>query len=267
MLRYLAPALLSLFVLAGCSNASSDDAAASESQVRSETTIKTSVRGLRFGEYRNRETPVAGQFVSVTMKNRVPGMSRRFYGSYEGIYKDASGDRAVSGNFQIVRKYVQQPHIAGGRMMAHVVKFFAADGTSIVHEARYMYVGNTAYLTTIDAQKTMELDLVKDAAGNTPFERHCTLSELFDDNVFEESLSEDEYPDLDLEEVEGKFDVSIGAASFDEEDSRITVRQRSGGNIDLTIDAGEGAVYRVTLENNKGTVQLNGGDVAEFSCR
>src|SRR5687767_14922268 len=58
-------------------------------------------------------------------------------------------------------------------------------------------------------------------ARREAFSQDCTLKELHDSGVFEESLSEEEYPDVSVERDgrTGEISVSIGASSYSSKDT------------------------------------------------
>jgi hypothetical protein len=249
-----------------CAGSTAPSPEADEGELR--VGASRSESGLRLGVYAGR-SPENGEFTALTLKSRVRGVSREFDGTFSGKIKESHGTRDVKGGFKIVQKRVPAPQLASHSRIAKVLKLVEDGGPT--SEFIYQYIDNTLVLSDVVGDREQFVDLVTDAAGNRTFSLSCKLTELHDDNVFEEGLSKEEYPDISIDEVEGKFHVDIGAAMFDgSDDDRITVNSRSGDDIKLTIALHGEDTYRVSVKDKKGVIEnLDSGSasrVADFKC-
>ncbi len=89
---------------------------------------------------------------------------------------------------------------------------------------------------------------------------NCTLTTLHDDNVFEEGLSIDEYPDVSITRnvVDQRLEVSIGSWSFDSADGDSGTFNVSGPTATATLKVGDDTIKVAgpTRGNGKGTVTI-----------
>jgi hypothetical protein len=258
--------------LAGCSGpdgSTSSTADSPDTEIR--VGAKKSVSGLRFGKYKN-DSAEDGEFKTLTLEARTSRTSRDYDGIWKGTVKKGSGSQSVSGGFTVVRRKIPMDSNVNGYIWTYVVKLFSKENDNkLFHESAFTNVSNSVALYDWKTKTEQIIDLIADPAGNRPFDLSCTLKELHDDNVFEEGLSMDEYPDIGIEEVDGKLEVNIGASYFDGTDNdKIVENSRSGSDIDVTILMDNKPYYHVKVTAKKGIIEsLDGGvsKVADFNCR
>jgi hypothetical protein len=259
-----------MVLVGGCSS-SSDPTESTADSPDTEVRVgaKKSISGLRMGKYRN-DAAGGGELKTLQLEARTRATPREFDGTWKATQKVGSGSKSLRGGFTVVKKKIPMESNANGSVSTYVVKLFA-EGGELFHEAALTNVQNSVALYDWKTKTEQIMDLVTDASGKRPFALDCTLKTLHDDNVFEEGLSKDEYPDIGIQEVDGNLEVDIGASSYDGTDNdKVVENNRSGSDIDITILLGKTATYHVKVVDKKGVIEsLEGGTskVADFTCR
>lgn len=252
---------IALISLARCLPACGGDARVDDELAASESD-ELSRPAIRFGTYDNRwNMPQAGKLKRLVLEQadedaKLPGLAT---GRFESIAwaqgEEGIVEEARHGVFRVYNRRVVVRDRPGIHTM---IRFstFGDDGKARISRYRYVYVGSTLVLRE-DREGAYEFYMPMTAApdGTPAVDMRCTLDRLYDDNVFEEGLSHDEYPDVDIERAPdtGEIELGIGATHFDTKDDSITWTDRPEGPI-VRVDFSAGKYVEVRVSGDRGVV-------------
>ncbi len=199
-----------------------------------------------FGKYTNKNTPEVGELVRLELSAGTE-LPEGCEGLYTLTEQTARGPKDASGCYHTYR-YRDDLFI----------KFLDAQGretTTSAEKYSWVYWDDTLVMSQPGTEDEffMELPLV----GT---DLRCTATRIYDDNVFEEGLSTDEYPDVSIEQnpVRDTIEVGIGAASYEKGEDNVTfaiadgkatavITQEDGSKITVTGPANASGSGRIDI--------------------
>lgn len=157
--------------------------------------------------------------------------------------------------------------------IAYRLKLKPAGGGEEVYRYAFDADAEIKLMRDADGAPQSDLRMVEGPRGQPALSADCRVTEMHDHTIFEESLSEDEYPDVELyRSPTGAFsEVWIGGSTYSSSDGdRIDVHTTATG-LEATITSSGGAEHLVRVEGRAGVVLSKEGgrqiEVATLRCK
>jgi hypothetical protein len=222
-------------------------------------------RNLRMGKYKLDQTRLhrergeddfrkrqEGTFLDLELSSQPSRVSRQ--GSF------VARRLVVTSSGKLAPRVVRGGWKATTRRQVTRLQLISDDGDAI---GKYIvvYVGDSMVLgSSPRAGEDLEIFLKYRGDGSrpVPVAQSCVVKELENDNVFEEGLSIEEYPDVSFEQEAdtGKWHLSIGSWSMTDGEDGDTVEVTTRGDESIATVKSEGrVVHTVTVRGSTGTVK------------